>query len=1758
MDASRHDISARHHYQQQARIACVGPVTGAITMPTISRPSRITILYAGVCAAALVLAASPALAGTYTAFDDASLRNAITAANADADSSATITLANNVTMTTTPLPGATKPITIDTGSFTYTSTYNNASNLFGAVNMNGTTSGSNYIFKGNFQAATSGVGGNTAGDNGMFMNAGKVIEIDGTVTGGAGGGVGGSGGAGAIITGQSTVTNKGTIAGGSAVHGNGGNAVVASSGATLVNTGAIRGGDGMIGGSGVSMSSVPNRTILNSGTIQGGKGTTGAGGTGVRLIQGNGIDNSGTIAGGDGVAGAAGVDITGLNAATAIFTNSGTIRGGAGSGGTSGNGVTVRANVGPMTNTGTIIGGAGAYAVANAAGAISLVNSGTIQAGTGQATAINMTGAFNLTLELHQGSAITGNVVGSTAAAANTLILSGDDNASFDVSTVGPQYQNFTAFQKAGNSVWTLTGTGTVATPWTISAGTLQLSDGASIIGDVADNATLAFGSSTPVTFASNITGSGAVVQAGSGITTLSGTNTYSGGTNFNAGTLSVSDDTNLGDAAGTLNFNGGILQITGGMAGTARTITWGVNGGGFDIADGGNVFTVGQALTGGQLTKLGAGTLVLTADNSYSGGTTIAAGTLQLGDGGTTGGITGDVTNNGTLVFNRADTMTLGGAITGSGGVKQTGAGTTILTGQSSYSGETDITGGTLQVSGGGTAGGAGFVDMETTLVVTGAGSSFTAGDLVAGRGAGPATITVDNGGHLTTGRSFLGEAFQSTSTAITIAVDGAGSVWNAGDFLQLAGVTGGTAALTVSNGGVIMTNPGGGAEIGRGGDGIVLVTGAGSQLLAGGLTVGEPFNGVGTGHGQLTVADGGVVRIEAGGLSQIGVGGQGVVLVTGAGSQLLAGDYLSIGASGGATGDGQLTIQDGGLVSASTVALSYNDGISIGNSGTLLVQGTAGARGVLETATLSKGYDTASATFDGGILRASGSSTDFISSYAGDYVTIGVGGMFLDTNGFDVTASSALSGAGALTKQGAGTLILSANNSYAGGTTIETGVLQLGDGGTAGSILGNIADNGTLAFNRADAVSIAGLVSGSGAVRQAGAGTTILLAANSYSGGTAISAGALQLGNGGTTGSITGDVTDNGTLIFNRSDALGFAGVISGNGGIVQAGAGNTTLSGANSYGGGTVIAAGMLTGSATSFGSGAITDNATLVIDQATDSAFANAINGSGSFTKQGAGRLNYTGSGSLSGATTVTAGLLSVNGSLAVSAVTVQGGAMLGGNGTVGATTIQSGATIAPGNSIGTLHVSGAYRQAAGSVYQVQLDPNSGASDLITASGAAVLDSGAGLSVVKDQPGAYRLGATYTVLHADGGVSGTYALSGDTLAASPYLGLRDSYDANNVYLLVVQTADPAGAAQTGNQQQTAGGTGSLPGNSDVGSAVLNTPDPGATRAAFDQLSGEAVASAGSMLVSGSVLVRDTTFDRLRDMLCDAAATDQRRSGCDAQRATVWAQGFGDWGQAYGSADAARVSQTTGGFLMGVDVPVAGWRLGFFGGHSRSDFDVVARNSAGISDSEHLGAYGGTNWGDLGLRLGASYSWNHLTTARHIAFGDFANDLGAHYNAGTAQVFGEAGQTFALDSFTVEPFANLAYVNLRTDGFSETGGAAALTSRTNTMEDTFATLGVRPATVIALGSVELVARGMLGWRHTFGGVTPQSVVSFAGGDAFTVTGAPIARDAGVVEAGVHADLSGGASIGLTYGGQFSDRASDNSIRGTLAVAF
>jgi outer membrane autotransporter protein len=271
-------------------------------------------------------------------------------------------------------------------------------------------------------------------------------------------------------------------------------------------------------------------------------------------------------------------------------------------------------------------------------------------------------------------------------------------------------------------------------------------------------------------------------------------------------------------------------------------------------------------------------------------------------------------------------------------------------------------------------------------------------------------------------------------------------------------------------------------------------------------------------------------------------------------------------------------------------------------------------------------------------------------------------------------------------------------------------------------------------------------------------------------------------------------------------------------------------------------------------------------------------------------------------------------------------------------------------------------------------------------------------------------------------------------------------------------------------------------------------------------------------------------------------------------------VWGQGFGDWGSNDGNGNAAGMNRSTKGFIGGVDVPVyQTWRVGVLGGFSDTDLNVKDRSSAGTSTNYHLGLYGGTETGPIPVRLGAAYSWHDLQTTRAVAFSGFSDQLTAQYNGGTTQAFGEVGYKLDVDAVSLEPFANLTYVNLNMGAFKEIGGSSALSVASATTDTTFTTLGVHAKEQVDLGtSAVITAKASLGWRHAFGDVTSVSNNAFAGGTAFNIDGIPIAQDAAAIDAGFDAAVSEHLTLSLSYTGQYATGARDNGVKANVGWKF
>ncbi|WP_336974841.1 autotransporter-associated beta strand repeat-containing protein, partial [Alcaligenes sp. PF14] len=203
---------------------------------------------------------------------------------------------------------------------------------------------------------------------------------------------------------------------------------------------------------------------------------------------------------------------------------------------------------------------------------------------------------------------------------------------------------------------------------------------------------TIAVNANTSLSLNGAITGTGSLEKTGTGTVVLAGTNTYEGGTTLHEGRVVVSQDSNLG--SGALNFQGGTLATTDSFDST-RQITLN-QAGHLDVAANTVLGLSGQISGSGNLIKEGAGTLRLSNTANRYGDTQILAGTLI----GNASSLSGNVLNQGTLVFEQSSAGQFQGELSGAGSLLKTGAGTLVLSGQNSYTGGTTLADGRLEVS--------------------------------------------------------------------------------------------------------------------------------------------------------------------------------------------------------------------------------------------------------------------------------------------------------------------------------------------------------------------------------------------------------------------------------------------------------------------------------------------------------------------------------------------------------------------------------------------------------------------------------------------------------------------------------------------------------------------------------------------------------------------------------------------------------------------------------------------------------------------------------------------------------------------------------------------------------------------------------------------------------------------------------------------------------------------------------------------------
>ncbi|WP_224470636.1 autotransporter outer membrane beta-barrel domain-containing protein [Salmonella enterica] len=1190
-----------------------------------------------------------------------------------------------------------------------------------------TTSTGISIAGGNNQITTESGSAIVAKDNGILINSGANNVTNGgsiTATGSSiSYGIHYYSGTSGTITNTGTITTTGKGAGDASVYAHGGAVTINNSGTmdssvfgVYVTTGHTL--NNLAGGSITANTAVQfhgnNNTLANAGAILGDtNGVTISG-------SGNTLTNQGKITGGT----------------NAILINSGsknntlTLNTG-----TEISGSITDDNNSASANNNLILDGEGTLG-SSISGLNSVTSSGdwTLSGAT-----MNLSGTTNSALWVKSGTLILNGAMtakGATVDSGTTLQIgnsgtlgtfNGDivDNGTLtfnrsDAAAYGSVISGSGNVVKQGGGELTLSNNNSYSGGTTIAEGTLTATAGGALgSGNIDNRAYLkldAASASDPFIVADLTTHSGATVEIGAGSTLQANTLTQQDGSTLTAdltatsgpairaknvnldGTLNVaspasqepirstddlislalieSDNAISGDFDGiTINGNAmnpdafitvvGQKNVNDTHYDLVETLTWYADRynaaidahGTFNLADADDSFTVNTVLenvdansgwNGQSLTKTGAGTLILNAENTYTGGTTISEGTLVANNVEALG--TGNVTDNATLELNTGGDFD--NAISGSGQVVKSGDKTLTLSGANSYTGGTTISGGTL-VATNVEALGSGDVTDNATLELNTGGDFDNA---ISGSGqvvkSGDETLTLSGTNTYTGGTTISG----GTLIATHVNALGTGAIDNRASLLLDAS---GQFAVTD-----LTTESGGNTEIG-----------AGSTLQATTLT--QKSDSTLTINLNSNTAD---PVIHA--ASQVSLAG--TLDITGVGDVLdsdpastddldtftliasdktIAGDFEKLTVAGMdadladfITVDGR--IDDTGKQYELTTALTWyadrDDAVTDahGTFNLTNADGSFAVNTVLENVDATLDPDSATG-WDGTSLIKQGAGTLILN--AENTYTVGTtisGGTLVATNvdalgSGDVTDDAtlelntggtfdnAISGSGQVVKSGDKMLTLSGTNSYSGGTLISGGTLVATNVDALGS--GDVTDDATLELNTGGTFDNA--ISGSGQVVKSGDDTLTLSGSNTYTGGTIISGGTLVASNVEALG--TGDVTNDAVLELNTGGD--FDNAISGSGQVVKSGDETLTLSGTNSYTDGTLISGGTLVATnLEALGTGDVTNNATLELN--TGGTFDNAISGSGQVVKSGDDALTLSGSNTYTGGTTISGGTL----------------------------------------------------------------------------------------------------------------------------------------------------------------------------------------------------------------------------------------------------------------------------------------------------------------------------------------------------------------------------------------------------------------------------------------------------------------------------------------------------------------------------------
>nr|WP_281349764.1 autotransporter domain-containing protein [Pseudoxanthomonas yeongjuensis] len=1067
------------------------------------------------------------------------------------------------------------------------------------------------------------------------------------------------------------------------------------------------------------------------------------------------------------------------------------------------------------------------------------------------------------------------------------------------------------------------------------------------------------------------------------------------------------------------------------------------------------------------------------------------STGTLNIGAGGAAGvldsaSVTGGA-GTATLNFNHDDADyaftndgTAGGTAVLIGGtttVNQIGTGTTVLTGAHTYTGATNVNAGTLLVEG--------SLGKTATTVAD--------GGRLGGSGAIAGAVTIADGGILAPG-----------SSAGTLTVG----------------------SLTLEEGATLDYELGRAGVIGDGVNDLVEVTG--NLTLDGTLDITD-IGGFGAGVYRL-MNYGGDLTDKGLGIGDVPDGGDPQDLFV----QTAIGGQVNLVNSAGLT----LSFWDGSVASEhNNDAIDDGDGMwNAGNDNWTASDGTLNGRW----------HDGTFAVFGGtaGNVEVVGEQAiaglQFMSGYT---LTAGTDGA-LRIDGADsvirvdpdvtATIDVAITGAGGLVKTDTGTLVLSGANSYEGGTRIDLGTLSVASDTNLGDAAGGIAfDGGTLQTTAAFAsardmdlqagggtfltdadLGLGGVVSGAGTLTKNGDGTLTLTGANTYTGGTRVLDGTLV----GDTGSIRGDLANNGTVVFDQADDATFAGKIAGSGTMTKEGVGVLTLTGNSALD--WSIDAGALVAQAKQFGGDAsIADGARLRFTEATGT-YAGTLSGAGAFEIAGGNTVfALTGnSAAFTGTTSLESGTLQLGGTLGGN-TRIANGAVLGGIGTLGS--VDNHGTIAPGNSIGTLTLTGDYLHHDDATLLAEIEQG-GTSDLLDIAGSATIEGGT-VEVTK-APGQYEGGTRYTLIDAAGGVTGTFGTLDQDL---PFLDLLLGYDANHVYLDVQRNEVDFNIVcgdGTFNQCQVAGALdriadGEASADMKAALAAVTTLDLPGAQAAFDTLSGEAHGSLTGILLEGHALYGQAVSRRIADR--------RDETGAGRLQGGAWVRAYGASSDLEGDGNAHAADFEQRGLAVGFDAwGDEHWLIGASFNAMSIDADFRP-GDRGEADTKNASLYTSFQGEHAYLDAVTSFAWWNNGITRAIVVGDIERQARSEYGGHRFATHLEAGWNFALGQRQqLTPLVSVEYAKLDQEGFREEGAQdLGLIGRSQDVERTTVSAGLRWTTAFERGDWTFEPTLQARWLHAVGDEYAEQDVAFAGAPdiGYRVRGVSWPQDRGLLGVGL-----------------------------------